>query len=42
MSAVNNGVARFIRLETGENGWSISDENDMLELINDFKKRSEL
>lgn len=36
----NNGVARFIVLET--NRWAISDINEIIEVLSDFKRRAEL
>lgn len=42
IKAVNNGVARFLKIITNENGWSFSDIDELIDLINDFKKRAEL
>ena len=42
ISAVNNGAARFLKITTGENGWSFTDADEFMELLNDFKKRVEL
>lgn len=39
ISTRNNGVARFLNIKTGDEGWSINDTNDLIQLINDFKKR---
>lgn len=36
----HNGVARFIVLET--NRWAISDINELIEVLSDFKRRAEL
>lgn len=36
----HNGVARFIVLETKR--WAISDINDLIEVLTDFKKRAGL
>ncbi len=40
MSTRNNGCARFINIKT--DSWSISDVNEIVNLIEDFKKRAEL
>lgn len=40
VSAINNGTARFISIKTDR--WSISDVDDLIEVLNDFKKRSGL
>lgn len=40
LSTRNNGVARFINMKT-EN-WSVSDETDIIKLIEDFKKRAQI
>ena len=38
LSTRNNGVSRFINIKT--DNWSISDVNDIVELISDFKNRA--
>ena len=38
VSSRNNGCARFINLKT--DSWSISDIEDLMEIIEDFKKRA--
>lgn len=40
ISTRNNGAARFLNIKTDD--WSISDEKDMVELIEDFKKRAKI
>lgn len=40
ISTRNNAVARFINIKT--NSWSISDADELVKLIEDFKKRAEL
>jgi hypothetical protein len=40
ISTRNNGVARFINIKT--DSWSISDVNEIINLVEDFKKRAEL
>ena len=40
LTARNNGVARFINIKTGNNGWSINDPNDLVAIIKDFTKRA--
>ena len=42
VEAVNNGIARFIRFKTGENGWSISEIDDFVKILEDFKRRASL
>ena len=37
ISADNNGVARYISIKTDR--WSINDVDDLVAIINDFKKR---
>jgi len=41
ISTRNNGIARFLNIKTGEEGWSISDTCELEDLIEDFKKRCE-
>lgn len=40
ISTRNNGIANFLNIKT--DNWSISDENDLVSLINDFRKRTEM
>ena len=40
ISARNNGLARFINIKT--DSWSIESEEELINLIQDFKKRAEL
>ena len=40
LSTRNNGVARFINIKT--ESWSIDDVNELIEIVNDFKKRAGL
>ena len=40
ISTRNNGVARFLNIKTGEEGWSFCDIDELAKLINDFKQRS--
>ncbi len=40
ISARNNGLARFVNIKT--DSWSIESEEDLANLIRDFKKRAEL
>jgi hypothetical protein len=40
VSTRNNGVARFIRIETS--GWSISGPEDMAKILEEFKVRAGL
>lgn len=40
MSTRNNGCSRFINIKT--DSWSISDIDELIKLIKDFKKRAEL
>jgi len=40
ISTANNGVARFIHFKTDR--WSISDIDDMIKVLEDFKKRAGL
>jgi len=42
ISAINNGVARFLNIKTEENGWSFNDIEDLEKLIDDFKNRVKL
>lgn len=42
ISSRNNGMARFINIKTGEKGWSISDSDELVKIIEDFKKRASL
>lgn len=39
ISCRNNGVDRFINIKTGQEGWSINSTDDLVKLIEDFKKR---
>lgn len=38
ISTRNNGVARFLNIKTGEEGWSFCNK-ELEQLIEDFKKR---
>lgn len=38
VSTRNNGVKRFINIKTGEEGFSIDDPEELVEIINHFKK----
>lgn len=40
ISTRNNGMTRFINIKT--DSWSISDTDELVKLIEDFKKRAEL
>ena len=40
VSTRNNGIARFINIKTEGNGWSISDANDLVQLIKKFEEIS--
>ena len=40
MSTRNNGCSRFINIKT--DSWSISNIDELIKLIEDFKKRAEL
>ena len=40
MSTRNNGCSRFINIKT--NSWSINDVDELIKLVEDFKKRAEL
>lgn len=42
ISSRNNGMARFINIKTGENGWSIDDIPSLAKIIDDFKKRADI
>jgi hypothetical protein len=42
ISTRNNGMARFINIKTGENGWSIDDISSLAKIIEDFKKRADI
>ena len=42
VSTRNNGVNRFINIKTGEEGFSIDNLEELVEIINDFKNRSGL
>ena len=42
ISTRNNGMSRFIHIQTGENGWSIDDTSDLVKIIEDFKKRASI
>ena len=42
ISSRNNGMARFINIKTGENGWSIDDIPSLAKIIEDFKKRADI
>ena len=35
----DGGGGKFIRFNTGESGWSIDNVDEMVTIINDFKKR---
>lgn len=38
VSTRNNGVKRFVNIKTGEEGFSIDNPNELVEIINHFKK----
>ena len=38
ISTRNNGVKRFINIKTGEEGFSIDNPEELVEIINHFKK----
>jgi len=40
ISTRNNGIARFLNIKTGEEGWSINNVQDLEKLIKDFKRRA--
>lgn len=40
VSTENNGVARYINISTEK--WSFSDIDDLIQILEDFKKRAEL
>jgi len=40
ISTRNNGVENFLNIKT--DNWSISDEKDLIDLIKDFEKRTEM
>lgn len=40
ISTRSNGIARFINIKT--DSWSISDIDELIEILNDFKKRAGL
>ena len=40
ISTRNNGIENFLNIKT--DNWSISDEKDLIDLIKDFKKRTEM
>lgn len=40
ISTRNNGIARFLNIKTGEEGWSINNVQDLENLIKDFKRRA--
>ena len=42
ISCRNNGVGRFINIKTGPEGWSINSTDDLVKLIEDFKKRASM
>lgn len=42
VSTRNNGIARFVNIKTGEEGFSIDDPEEIVEIINDFKRRAGL
>lgn len=42
VSTRNNGIARFINIKTGEEGYSIDNPEELVQIINDFKKRAGL
>lgn len=35
----DGGGGKFIRMHTGEAGWSICDVSELINIVNDFKKR---
>jgi len=39
ISTRNNGIARFLNIKTGQEGWSISDIGELEKIIEDFKER---
>ena len=39
ISSRNNGIARFLNIKTGPEGWSISDSEELELIIKDFEKR---
>lgn len=40
LTARNNGVARFINIKTGDNGWSIDSVETLKQIIQDFERRA--
>lgn len=40
ISTDDGGAGKFLRLKTGEAGWSIDKDEDLIEIISDFRKRS--
>lgn len=40
ISTCNNGVARYLKIETSETGFSFTDIDELVSIINDFKKRA--
>ena len=40
LSTRNHGVARFLNINTGPEGWSINGIDDLKMVIDDFKKRA--
>lgn len=43
VSCRNNGIARFINIKTNEEGgWSIDSEDELKDIIQDFKVRAEI
>lgn len=42
LSSRNNGIARFINIKTGENGWSIDPNEDLTDIIKDFINRASI
>lgn len=41
VSTRNNGVARFLNIKTGDEGWSFNNVKELELIIKDFKKRCE-
>lgn len=40
VSTKNNGIARYLNIETSETGFSFSDIDELILILNDFKKRA--
>lgn len=39
VSTKNNGIARYLNIKTNEEGFSFSDVDELISILNDFKKR---